>query len=282
MNVYEFNFQKKVFINRKNIILNDLSGTIYQYKLIKYSSKLITYDDRNVKIYDMIDSKYMDLEISLGELDDNIKKVQNFPNNLIIIITDKYLIIFDTITETIIHKISKKLQFGWEKILILKNNQFLLYNNSNAILYDYDFTKKYGLPQESKNFGFNNIKNINKILQVKNGDLIIFYECFNFAVFDMKYNFIKYKKIGKDLNYVCNDLFPKEINPNIIAYKTDLYNIGFFDIIKGENLGSFGIKKNNILSFKKIKKYYIFDENNNNDKIYYFIFAGKSGYILSN
>jgi hypothetical protein len=47
-------------------------------------------------------------------------------------------------------------------------------------------------------------------------------------------------------------------------------------------LGSFGIKKNNILSFKKIKKYYIFDENNDNDKIYYFIFAGKSGYILSN
>jgi len=282
MNVYEFNFQEKVFINRKNIILNDISGTIYQYKLIKYSSKLITYDDRNVKIYDMIDSKYMDLEISLGELDDNIKKVQNFPNNLIIIITDKYLIIFDTITETIIHKISKKLQFGWEKILILKNNQFLLYNNSNAILYDYDFTKKFGLPQESKNLGFNNIKNINKILQVKNGDLIIFYECFNFAVFDMKYNFIKYKKIGKDLNYVCNDLFPKEINPNIIAYKTDLYNIGFFDIIKGENLGSFGIKKNNILSFKKIKKYYISDGNNDNDKIYYFIFAGKSGYILSN
>ena len=117
---------------------------------------------------------------------------------------------------------------------------------------------------------------------MQKGDLVIFYDCFNYAVFDMKYNFIKFKKLGKELNYVCNDLFPKEIKSNIIAYKTDLYNINFVDVIKGEVLGSFGIKKNNILCFKKIKKYYISPERDQtNNSMHYFILAGKDSYILN-
>ena len=113
--MYEFNFQNKIFRYKKTIFFDNDSSD-YKYKLIKYTSKLIIYDDKNIKIMDMIDSEYMNLEISLGESDDNIKIIQNFSNNLYIIITDKYLLIFDAIKESIIHKISKKLQFGFEKI----------------------------------------------------------------------------------------------------------------------------------------------------------------------
>ena len=174
------------------------------------------------------------------------------------------------------------MQFGFEKILLLKNNKFLLYNDTSAILYDYDFNKKMEKPLINKELDLNNIKNIKKIIQVKNGNLVIFYDFFNFAVFDIKYNFITFKKLGKDLNYFCNDLFPKEIQPNIIVYKTDLYNINFIDVIKGEIMGSFGIKKNNILSFKKIIKYYISSEMEEKyESIYYFILAGKESYILN-
>ena len=282
IHMYEFNFQEKKFRYRKTIFFENESIS-YKYKLIKSSSKLIIYDEKNIKIYDMIDTDYMNLEISLGESDDNIKIIQNFSNNLYILITDKYLYIFDIITESIINKIPKKLQFGWEKILLLNNNKFLLYSDSSAIIYNYDFNKKMGKPNVIKELNLNNVKNIRKILQVKNGDLVIFYGCFNFAVLDLKYNFIKFKKMGKELNYVCNDLFPKEIQPNIIVHKTDLYNINFIDIIKGEILGSFGIKKNNILSLKKIKKYYISSERDEKyNKFLYFILAGKDSYIINN
>ena len=283
VSIYEFNFLEGGFMNKKNIFFDDFFSNNIKYKLIKYTTKLIIYDEKNMEIYDLIDSKNTNLEITLGDSDDNIKIIQNFPNNLIFIITDKFLIIFDIISESIIHKISKKLQFGLEKILLLNNTQFLLYSDSTVTIYNYDLNKKMSLPQVDKKLNLSNIKNINKILQIKNNDLIIFYESFNFAVFDMKYNFIKYKKLGKELNYICNNLFPKEIQPNILAYKTDLYNINFIDIIKGEILGTFGINKNNILTFKKIKEYYITEETNkNNNKIYYFILAGKSCYILSN
>ena len=279
--MYEFNFQEKKFRYRKSIFF-DNDSVSYKYKLIKSSPKLIFYDEKNIKIYDMIDSDYTNLEISLGESDDNIKIIQNFSNNLYIIITDKYLFIFDAITESIIHKIPKKLQFGFEKILLLNNNQFLLYSDSSSIIYNYDFNKKLEKPEISKELSLNNVKNIKKILQIQKGDLVIFYDCFNFAVFDLKYNYIKFKKLGKELNYVCHDIFPNEIKPNIIVYKTDLYNINFIDIIKGEVLGSFGIKNNNILSFKKIKKYYISSERDQTyNKMYYFILAGKDSYILN-
>ena len=281
IHMYEFNFQEKKFRYRKSIFF-DNDSVSYKYKLIKSSPKLIFYDEKNIKIYDMIDSDYTNLEISLGESDDNIKIIQNFSNNLYIIITDKYLFIFDAITESIIHKIPKKLQFGFEKILLLNNNQFLLYSDSSAIIYNYDFNKKLEKPEISKELNLNNVKNIKKILQIQKGDLVIFYDCFNFAVFDLKYNYIKFKKLGKELNYVCHDIFPNEIKPNIIVYKTDLYNINFIDIIKGEVLGSFGIKNNNILSFKKIKKYYISSERDQTyNKMYYFILAGKDSYILN-
>lgn len=283
INLYEFNFSEKEFINRKNIFINDTNSDNYKYKLIKLSSKLVIYDEKNIKIYDFFNNKNPNFEITLGDSEDNIKSIQNFSNNLIIIITDNFLIIYDFISESIIYKIPKKLQFGEEKILLLNDNKFLLYCDNSATIYDYNFSKKFEKPQVNIKLDLNNIKNIKKILQVKNNDLIIFYENFNFAVFDLKYNFIKYKKIGKELNYACNNLFPKEIQSNIIAYKTDLYNINFIDIIKGEILGSFGFKKNNILSFKKIEKYFINEETaKNNDKIYYFILAGKSSYILSN
>ena len=281
IHMYEFNFQNKIFRYKKTIFFDNDSSD-YKYKLIKYTSKLIIYDEKNIKIMDMIDSEYMNLEISLGESDDNIKIIQNFSNNLYIIITDKYLLIFDIIKESVIHKIPKKLQFGFEKILLLKNNKFLLYNDLSAIIYDYNFDKKMEKPQINKELDLNNIKNIKKIIQVKNDNLVIFYDFFNFAVFNLKYNYITFKKIGKDLNYFCNNIFPKEIQPNIIVYKTDLYNINFIDVIKGEVLGTFGIKKNNILSFKKIKKYYISSEMEEKyEAIYYFILAGKESYILN-
>lgn len=283
INLYEYNFREKGFINRKNIFINDNNSNPNKYKLIKYSSKLIIYEEKNIQIYDLSEHKNATFEITLDDSEDNIKYIQNFSNNLIIIITDNFLIIYDSITESIIYKLPKKLQFGWEKILSLNNNKFLLYCDNSATIYNYNFSKKFEKPELEKKLDLNNIKNINKILQVKNKDLIIFYENFNFAVYDFKYKIIKYKKIGKDLNYVCNNLFPKEIQENIIAYKTDLYNINFIDIIKGEILGSFGFKKNNILSFKKIVKHYINEETTeNNNQIFYFILAGKSSYILSN
>ena len=283
IHLYEFNLRETAFMSKRIIFFDSYDSNMVKYKLIKFSSKLFIYDEKNIKICDLIDRKYIKLELTLGDSDDNIKIIQNFSNNLYIFLTDKFFYIFDTKTESIIHKIQKKLQFGWEKILLLNNNQFLLYCDSSAIIYNYDFDKKFALPQINKKLDISNIKNINKILRIKSGDLVIFYDCFNFAVFDLKYNFIKYKKIGKELNYICNDLFPREIQPNIIAYKTDLYNINFVDIKKGDILGSFGIKKNNILSFKNIKKYYITkDKEDNNNKIYYFILAGKSSYIFSN
>lgn len=281
IHMYEFNFREKIFKYKKTIFF-DNDSICNKYKLIKNSSKLIIYDEKDIKIKDMINNKYMDLEISLGESDDNIKVIQNFSNNLYIIITDKYLLIFDIIKESVIHKIPKKLQFGFEKILLLKNSKFLLYNDLSAIIYDYNFDKKMEKPQINKELDLNNIKNIKKIIQVKNDNLVIFYDFFNFAVFNLKYNYITFKKIGKDLNYFCNNIFPKEIQPNIIVYKTDLYNVNFVDVIKGEVLGTFGIKKNNILSFKKIKKYYISSEMKEKfEKIYYFILAGKESYILN-
>ena len=283
INLYEYNFREKEFINRKNIFFNDTNSNPYKYKLINFSSKLIIYDEKNIQIYDLSENKNATFELTLDDSEDNIKAIQNFSNNLIIIITDNFLIIYDSISESIIYKIPKKLQFGKEKILLLNNNKFLLYCDNSATIYNYNLSKNFEKPEIEKKLDLNNIKNINKILQVKNNDLIIFYENFNFAVFDLKYNFIKYKKIGKELNYICNNLFPKEIQANIIAYKTDLYNINFINIIKGEILGSFGFKKNNILSFKKIEKYYINGETTeSNNKIYYFILAGKSSYILSN
>ena len=283
INLYEYNFREKEFINRKNIFINDYNSNPYKYKLIKFSSKLIIYEEKNIQIYELSANKNATFEITLDDSEDNIKAIQNFSNNLIIIITDNFLIIYDSISESIIYKIPKKLQFGMEKILLLNNNKFLLYCDNSAIIYNYNFSKKLEKPEIEKKLDLNNIKNINKILQVKNNDLIIFYENFNFAVYDFKYNIIKYKKIGKELNYICNNLFPKEIQDNIIGYKTDLYNINFIDIIKGEILGSFGFKKNNILSFKKIVKHYINEETTeNNNQIFYFILAGKSSYILSN
>lgn len=283
IHLYEFNIKDNNFINKKIIFFDNNESNYLKYKLIKHSTKLIIHDQKNIKIYDLIDSKNLNLEISLGDSDDNIKLIQDFSNNLYIILTDNYICIFDTITESIIHKIPKKLQFGWEKILLLNNKQFLLYCDSTAVIYNYDFNLKMDKPKIDKKLNLNNIKNIKKIIQVQKGDLVIFYDCFNFAVLDLKYNFVKFKKIGKELNYVCNNLFPKEIQPNVIVYKTDLYNLNFVDIIKGETLGSFGIKKNNILSLKKIKKHYIAQENKENvNRIYYFILAGESSYILSN
>ena len=71
IHMYEFNFQEKKFRYRKSIFF-DNDSVSYKYKLIKSSPKLIFYDEKNIKIYDMIDSDYTNLEISLGESDDNI------------------------------------------------------------------------------------------------------------------------------------------------------------------------------------------------------------------
>ena len=83
------------------------------------SSKLVIYDEKNIKIYDFFNNKNPNFEITLGDSEDNIKSIQNFSNNLIIIITDNFLIIYDFISESIIYKIPKKLQFG-ESLLFIK------------------------------------------------------------------------------------------------------------------------------------------------------------------
>ena len=284
--LYEYNFIENKFTNMKNILLDNNNNSVYKYKfkLIKNTSKMIIYTEKSLAIYDIFMDKYKYIDIDLIKTpEDNIKLIQNFSNNLYILITDKLLIILDGINETFLHKIDIKINFNWNKILLLKNNQFLFYSDSNISLYKYDFDKKIIKPEFIKELNLSNVKNINKIIQINNNDLIIFYESFNLAVFDMKFDLIKYKKIGKDVNYICKDLFQKEIRPNTIVYKTDLWNIHFFDAIKGNNLGCFGVKKNNILAFKEIKKKYIPNNNLiNQDKAnYYFILAGNSSYILS-
>lgn len=286
--LYEFDLKDYNFkVIRDNITFynkDDFSKN-YRFKYIK-KSKLVIYNDLNIKIYNIIDNQYKDLYLDLDEYE-NIHNCQKLNDELYLIKSDKKIFIINSLTDSLLYKIETELHFYWVKIILLKSNQFLLYSSSNIDIYDFDYITKIVPPKLNRKLVINNIKFIQKVKQISNNDLIINYSFYNLAIYDLKKNIIKYNlknptvKGNNILLHYSNLL--EEIEPNIIVYKKSLVEISFLNIIKGENLGKFKEGRyNTIKVFKKIKYdlYGEIDPQYNNNKIFYFILTNNNSFIL--
>ena len=281
--LYEFDLQDNSFKTKtKNIKLiepEDLRN--YRFKNVS-NNILLIYNEMNILIYNLINNEIKKLELNLEEYD-NIHYCQKISNDLYAINTDKKIIIYDIIIDSILYTINTELHFYWVKILILNNNKFLLYSNSDIDLYDFDYISKKESPKLNGKLQLNNIKNIQKIKQISNGDLIINYNFYNLLIYDMNKNIIKDQIKNKSTEksiFVIFNIF-KEIEPNIIVYKNNSSQINFLNVIKGEILGKF-IEGDNIIikDFRKIKYYFIENSENDNNKMYYFILTKKNCFII--
>ena len=284
--LYEFDLKDYKFKTlNENIILfkiEDYSKN-YRFKYIN-NNKLIIYNDYNAIIYNIINNIYKQLQLNLDEYE-NIHICQKLINDLFIINSDKKLYIIDSLSESLLYKINTELHFYWIKILLLKNKQFLLYSNSDIDIYDFDYITKTEYPKLNGKLKLNNIKYIQKIKQITNEDLIISYNFYNLLIYDLKKKLTKYQIInsnpqGNYLNHYY--IILEEIEPNIIAIKKNLYQLNFFNAIKGELLGYFKEEEYIIKAFKQIRlnSIGIFNNENNDKKKFYFILTDKNVFIL--
>ena len=281
--LYEFDLKDYKFNpQNENILLFNIEdySKNYRFKYIN-NNKLIIYHDYNVLIYNIIDNTYKKMDINLDEYE-NIHNCQKLTYDIFIIKSDKKLYIADSLTESLLYIINTELHFYWIKILLLKNKQFLLYSNSDIDIYDFDYITKKENPKLNRKLKLNNIKYIQKIKQIENENLVISFNFYDFLIYDLKKNITKYHIInsipkGNNLNHYY--IILEEIEPNIIAIKKDIYQLNFFNAIKGELLGYFKEEEYIIKAFKKIKMD-IINNNEENKQIFYFIITDKSVFIL--
>jgi hypothetical protein len=221
--LYEFDLKDyKYKVIRNNITFYKKEDFPYNhgFKLIKYT-KLFIYSDRDLKIYNIIENNYKDINLDLDEYE-NIHSCQKLSDELYVIKTDKKIFIFNSTNDTVLYKIDTELHFYWIKVLLLNNNQFLIYSNINVDIYDFDHRAKNIPPKFNRKLIINNIKYIQKIKLVSTGDLIIKYNFYSLLIYDLNKNIIKYyiknpNAQGNLLLHYSN--LTEEIEPNIIAYK---------------------------------------------------------------
>ena len=285
--IYEIDLKDyKLNVIKDNIILYQQDEYIinYRFNLINYN-KLIIYNDNSSLIYNIEDNKFKKLDIINMEEYENINYIKKFTNDIFIINSDKKLYLYDSINDTLLFIIETELRFYWTKTLLLKNNQFLLYSSSDIYVYDFDYITKKDNGILNRKLSIKNIKDIYKIKQLSNEDLLINYRFNNILVYDMRKNIEKYRINNLPGIYSLigdNHIIFEEIEPNIIIYNNNLYKINFFNAIKGETLGYF-MEGNDITikSLKKIKIHFIdaIYHQNNFSKIYFMI-TNKNAFIL--
>jgi len=280
--LWEFNLKDYTLKNLKENILFDKGNTSYNFKYIK-NNKILIYNYNCCFIYNINNNEKKILILKMDDYN-NIQNCKKLKENIYIILSDKILFIFNSLTDSLLYTVEKELHFYWVKVLPLKDNQFLLYTSSDISVFDFNYQINNKAPKLNRKLQLNNIKHIRKIKQVNNGDLVIYYNFYNLAIYDLKKNIIKYHIMGQKVegntifHYSC---IIKEIEPNVIAYKKNLNQINFINIVKGENLGNFSVEYNNILALKKIKVNSIENfENDNNGKIFYFILTNNSSFII--
>ena len=280
--LYEFSLKDYIFNVLKEIKLFDKANVTYNFKNIN-NNKILIYNYAHSFIYNIINNEKKTLNLKIDNFN-NIQNCQKLKENLYIITSDNKLFIFNSLTDSLLYTIETELHFYWVKVVSLKDNQFLLYSSSDINIFDFNYQNSNEAPKLNRKFQLNNIKHIKKIKQVTNGDLVINYNFYNLVIYDLKKNIIKYHIMGAKVegNTILHySYIIKEIEPNVIAYKKNLKQINFINIIKGENLGNFSEENNNILAFKKIKINSIeISENHNNDKIFYFILTNNSSFII--
>ena len=283
--IYELDLKDyKLNVVKDNIILYQLEEYIKNYKFKLINNKLIIYNDNYISIYNIADNQFKELNIINMEAYENIYFTKKLTEDLLIINTDQKLYLFDSIKDKLLFVIETELRLYWTKILILKNNQFLLYSGLDIYVYDFDFKTKKENGKLNRKLKIKNIKFIHKIKQLSNEDLIINYNFHNILVYDIKKNIEKYR-INEKLeiySLINNYIIFDEIEPNIIAYKNNLYQINFLNAIKGEILGYFN--EGNDISIKIMKKIKLdFVDSNSNKNILknlYFIITNKTAFIL--
>ena len=288
--LYEFDLKDYTSELKRKICFyeNDCNHKNYYFKYIN-NNKLAIYNDNEFTIYNINNNEYKKIDIILKEYE-IINSCQKLTNNIFIINTDNKLFIIDSMTDSLLYTIETELHFYWVKILPLKNNQFLLYSSCEIEIYDFDYQFKKESPKFNRNLDIRNLKYIHKVKQITNGDLFIIYGSFNLLVYNLEKNIVKYqiKNSYPKGNYFSTnyDGILEEMEPNIIAFKSNMNKINIINGIKGEFLGS--LKEENdlginsfIIIFKKIKFKSlgnIIPDNNNN--IFYLILTRNTAYFL--
>ena len=281
--LYEFNLKDyKLNKLRDNIILYELDNYFhnnkYKYELINYN-KFIIFNENEAYIYNIINNEMKKLEIKYKEEFEIIDNCQILTDNIFILNLDKKIILFDSETDETLYLLERQLTFYWTKILLLTNNQFLIYSNYYIDIYDFNYITKEEKPKLNRQLVLNNIKNIQKVKQLKNEDLIISYNYNSLLIYDLKKNFVKYKMVND--NYLVSNIILKEIEPNIIVYKNKMSQLNILNVVKGEILGSFiEGSKINIKYMKKIKVDSLGDSPYNNNYLFFLIITDKSIFIL--
>ena len=284
--LYEFDLKDYTSELKRKICFyeNDCNHKNYYFKYIN-NNKLAIYNDNEFKIYNINNNEYKKIEIILEEYE-IINSCQKLTNNIFIINTDNKLFIIDSITDSLLYTIETELHFYWVKILPLKNNQFLLYSSCEIEIYDFDYQFKKESPKLNRNLDISNFKYIHKVKQISNGDLFIIYGSFNLLVYNLEKNIVKYQIKNSCPKVSTNyDGILEEMEPNIIAFKSNMNKINIINGIKGEFLGSlkevndFGINSF-IRIFKKIKFKSFGNIIPDNIKIFYFILTKKTAYFL--
>ena len=282
--LYEFNLKDyKISIVRDNIILYEIDNYFhnnkYKYKLINFN-KFIIFNENEAIIFNIVKNEIKKLDMKYKDEFEIINNCQILTDNIFALDLDKTIILFDSEKEEILYSLERKLNFYWSKILLLSNNQFLIYSSYYIDIYNFNYITKEEMPKLNRQLILNNIKNIQTVKKLKNEDLIIIYNYNSLLIYDLKKNFIKYKMENKC--FITNNII-KEIEPNIIIYMNKMSQLYFLNVIKGEILGSFmeGNRiKINYLKKIKVESLGDYPYKNNNNELFYLIITNNSTFIL--
>lgn len=208
--------------------------------------------------------------------------------NKIGICTDKEIFIYDINKNKNLGNIKIKTEISTYEMGIKKyrnnneNTLFILYSEKGVYLYDYEkkiMIKKFLLEKDIKT-------KIRKVKQLDNYDIIILYNYYNLAIYNVEKDIITYKLKSNWTKSPGNEDFPilVKMSNDIILFSSDPNIITILNYSKGDILGYITDKENKRKN-ELCKSIKVYDENlkkclNNMKEFYSFIKNSKTSLIL--
>lgn len=278
--LYLYDLNNNEFILRKiKDYCKDNSNKYFYY--LKRNDKFIIFKCDEAVIYNSILTEFktlISLEEDFGA--DSIRSCKELNSNILCFIFSYSISLYNFTSDKFIGNISG----------IFPNSVKLIENNKKSyiMILTLNEINLYELEQLSfvEKLKTNKLKNIRKIKQLSNLDLAIIYGEYNLALYDLKYNIIKYQiqNEGIKTNYYNKYFYLKHINNNIVIYNPTRYSLNIIDCIKGQAIAKFSDGLNKIQKCQKINVIN-FNRVYNDDylklkKYFYFIINTKGYFIL--
>ena len=271
---YQFNI-KYIHTEKDAQQINFLNNCIHLSTLYINTNKIILYNQSNIYYYNPFWNKVRKLNF----IKFPIESVTLLRDRILAICSPFHLDLYDVYKEDFVGDMPTRLKE--QNILLLKpeNNLFLLYNNNQVSLYDFDSLQFL----QRLNLGNNFNIEIGNIKQLTNRNLAILMKNFKIGIYNFEKDcIISLFKSNDKSGWI--DKIIIELSNDTILFKNSLSSLVIYNYVQGKIIGSIKdqgfinvCKKINVISYKGGK----LDNKNEDDKKLVLISSNKRSLILN-